>query len=76
MNLTLSVDEDAVERARKVAQQQGTSLNDLVRRFIASLAGQISAADRAEEIVKLFEKEPGNSRGRKIRREDAYEGRT
>lgn len=75
MNLTLSVDENVVERARKVARQQGTSLNELVRGFISSLAGEISATDRAQEIVELFETRPGNSRGRKIRREDAYERR-
>ena len=40
MNLTLSVDEQLVERAREAARKQGSSLQDLVRGYIAQLAGQ------------------------------------
>jgi hypothetical protein len=75
VNLTLSVDEKAVEVARKVAREQGTTLNELVRRFIAGLAGQRSPNDRAREILALFEQQPGDSHGARITRDDAYEGR-
>lgn len=75
MNLTLSVDEKAVEAARKVAREQGTTLNELVRRYIANVAGQRSAGDRADEVLSLFEQQPGDSHGVSITREDAYDGR-
>jgi hypothetical protein len=39
MNITLSVDEQTVEKARETARNQGTSLNELIRRFLEQLAG-------------------------------------
>ena len=75
MNITFSIDERTVEAARRVASEQGTSLNELVRRFVASLAGRGSASELAKEIVSLFEEQPGDSRGVHIVRDDAYEGR-
>lgn len=39
MNLTLSVDDQATERARAAAQAMGTSLNQLLREQIERLAG-------------------------------------
>jgi hypothetical protein len=75
MNLTLSVDERLVERAREVARKQGTSLNALIREFIERLAGRRSGSQLARDILRLLEEHPGSSRGRRIRREDAYAGR-
>lgn len=75
MNITLSIDEKTAEAARKVAREQGTSLNELVRRFIASLAGQRAPSEIAAELVALFTEQPGNSRGERIAREDAYADR-
>ena len=74
-NLTIAVDASLVERARTVARRQGSSLNALLRRHIASIAGSASKEDVAGELLDLFKKSAGNSRGRRIRREDAYQGR-
>jgi hypothetical protein len=38
MNITLSVDEQVVQRARAAAAAMGKSLNQLVREYLASLA--------------------------------------
>src|SRR5262249_2160435 len=51
MNLTLSVDEQTVERAREVARQQGTSLNAVVREFLEQFASQATG----DELLKEFE---------------------
>jgi hypothetical protein len=75
MNITLSVDDHTVEQARKIAREQGTSLNELVRRFIAGLAGKGSGGDRARDLVALFAQHPGDSHGARITREDAYDER-
>jgi hypothetical protein len=75
MNITLSIDEKIAEAARKVAREQGTSLNELVRRFIAGLAGQGSPKARSAELVALFQNLPGDSGGARITRDDAYTGR-
>lgn len=75
MNLTLSVDEAAVERARAVARQQGTSLNALVREFIERLGGARPPTELARRLEELWRAETGRASGGRIRREDAYEGR-
>jgi hypothetical protein len=52
MNLTLSVDDKLVEKARQVAARQGTSLQALVRQYLETLAGSREGGalvDRLEE---------------------------
>ena len=74
MNLTLSVDERTVERARDVARQQGTSLNALIRDYIEMLAGHASG----DEILAEFEdmwSQPGNSGGQRFDRGALYAAR-
>lgn len=75
MNLTLSVDEQLVERAREVARQQGTSLNALIRQYLESLAGDRQGTQLVEALERLWAEEAGHSGGKAIRREDAYLGR-
>lgn len=74
-NLTLSVDERALERAREVARQQGTSLNGLIRAYIERLAGQPSGTERAQALRRLWGEGAGRSGGYRFRRDDAYEDR-
>jgi hypothetical protein len=75
MNVTLSLDEKVVEKARDVARRRGTSLNDLIRRFLAELVGQKTGEQVAADLLELMRREPGRSGGRRLRREDAYRGR-
>ena len=74
MNVTLSLNEATLERAREVARQQGTSLNQLIREYVELLAGQLTG----EEVLAEFEaiwKRPGNSGGKRFRRDELYEDR-
>ena len=73
MNLTLSLDEQIVQRARQRAQAQGKSLNQLIREFLEELGGQPPAEGMIEQLRKLRRAGAGNSSGQKIRREDAYD---
>lgn len=75
MNLTLSVDEQLVERAREVARQQGTSLNSLIRQYIESLAGERSGAEVVRRLQALWDAERGTSGGKAFRRDEVYAGR-
>jgi hypothetical protein len=50
MNLTLSVDDELVEKARQVASRQGTSLQALVRQYIETLAGSPEGAALVEQL--------------------------
>jgi Family of unknown function (DUF6364) len=52
-NLTLAIDEQILRRARMRAMQRGTSVNALVRDYIARLAGESEAADGVAEFLNL-----------------------
>lgn len=76
MNLTLSVDEQTVERAREVAREQGTSLNALIREFIERVAGRPRGAEIASELQRLWSRSRASPRTKqpyRFRREDAYD---
>jgi hypothetical protein len=75
MNITLSVDDELVARAREVAQRQGSSLTDLIRRYLETIAGRTSGETCADEMRELWREQPGHSGGQKIDRAMAYEGR-
>lgn len=52
LNLTLSVDEKVVQRARKVAEAMGKSLNQVVREYPEELA----AGEQAEAWIAEFDR--------------------
>lgn len=76
MNVTLSIDDKALERAREVACRRGRSLDDMIREYIDWLAGEASRAEAAAEIERLWEESSGDSGARRVSRVEAYEGRT
>ena len=59
-NLTLSVDENTIERARAAASAMGVSLNQLVREHIERLAG----ADQRQADHLAFEARVAASKGK------------
>jgi Family of unknown function (DUF6364) len=73
MNLTLSVEEQLVERARKVARAMGKSLNELVREYLRNLAGDEDAKRDIEELRALSRRGKGRSRGWGFNREELHE---
>jgi hypothetical protein len=75
MNLTLSVSDEVVERAREAARHQGTSLNALVRRYLESLAGMRTGEDLAGQFDALWDQHSGHSGGWRFNREELYEER-
>jgi hypothetical protein len=58
-NLTLTIDEDLVRAARKIALDRNTSVNSLVRGFLESLVAE-NGQQRAAmiEIEQLFRDKP------------------
>jgi hypothetical protein len=71
MNITLSIDEQVVERARKRAEAQGKSLNQLIRDYLQVLAG----GDDPERSVQEFKRLSGSgrSRGWRFNRDEIHE---
>lgn len=75
MNLTLSVDDEVVAKARKRAEQLGTSVNQLVRDYLEQLAGKSDFERDAQEFERLSHLANGDSKGWKFNRDEAYERR-
>lgn len=52
MNITLSIDEKTVKRARKIATKKNTTLTAMVRDYLI-LVANVDAAKRTEHIARL-----------------------
>jgi antitoxin component of RelBE/YafQ-DinJ toxin-antitoxin module len=73
MNVTLSVDDEVVSRARRRAEALGTSVNQLVREYLEQLAGKTDPNADADEFERLSKLAQGNSNGWKFNREELHE---
>ncbi len=71
MNITLSVDEQLVARARKRADALGKSLNQLIRDYLQKLSGGDDPEQSIEEFRRLSGK--GHSRGWRFNRNEIHE---
>jgi hypothetical protein len=82
-NLTITIDDQTLERARIKASNEGTSVDALVREYLESYAGspRITAGSREEQIeaierlIALSKKGDAGSGpdGRTWKREDLYD---
>ncbi len=77
-NLTITVDEGTLKRARMRALEEDTSVNAVLREYLEEYAGgrreQLEAARRIIEDARRGGAGSGPG-GRKWKREDAYEER-
>ena len=72
-NITLSIDENLLDAGRKYAQAHNTSLNALMRDLLAKTVIR-PPGSRLEEAWRLADKAGVGSKGKKWKREDAYDG--
>lgn len=74
-NLTLTIDDELLARARKRAVDNGTSVNALVRDYLASFAGADDAMAARRAFVEAAKQQPGSSgpSGRTWTRDELYE---
>jgi hypothetical protein len=70
MNLTLSVDEQLVAKARARANMLGKSLNQLIRDYLRTLAGGDDPERSIEEFESLSGR--GNSGGWRFNRDEIH----
>jgi len=73
MNITLSIDDQLVSRARTKAEALGKSLNQMIRDYLQSVAGSDDAEQTLKELRELSG--TGNSRGWKFNRDEIHERR-
>jgi hypothetical protein len=75
VNLTLSIDDVVVRKARRRAEAMGTSVNQLVREYLKRFAGESDPAADAAEWERLSLASHGNSRRRRFNRNELHERR-
>jgi hypothetical protein len=73
MNVTLSVDEQLVARARQKAEALGKSLNQVIRDYLQTLVGGDDAERSIEEFRKLSGQ--GHSQGWRFNRDEIHSRR-
>jgi len=73
MNVTLSIEDEVIRKARRRAEAMGTSVNQLIREYLEQLAGKADPNANAAEFEKLSRLAKGNSRGWKFNREELHE---
>jgi hypothetical protein len=71
MNVTLSIDEHVVARARRKAEALGKSLNQLIRDYLQKLAGSEDPERSVQEFERLSG--TGHSRGWRFNRDEIHE---
>jgi len=75
MNVTLSIDDEVIQEARRRAEAMGTSVNQLVREYLEQLVGKTDPNADAAEFEQLSHTVQGDSRGWKFNREELHERR-
>jgi hypothetical protein len=73
MNVTLSIDEKLLARARKLAHERGSSVNQLIRDYLERLTGRSGPTDVIERLERLWSEQEGRSGGWKWNREEVYD---
>jgi antitoxin component of RelBE/YafQ-DinJ toxin-antitoxin module len=73
MNLTLSIDDEVIQEARRRAEAMGMSVNQLVRQYLEQFAGRTDRNRDAAEFEQLSRAGEGHSRGWRFNREELHE---
>lgn len=69
-NLTLSIDDELLNRGRNYAQARGTSLNSLVRKLLTDAVSTPDAS--VDSMIERLRHSSGDSKGVKFSREELH----
>jgi predicted transcriptional regulator len=74
-NVTLSVDDELLREARKIAVDRDTSVSEIVRRHLTELVERerVRRSFIAKHLDELFAASTAASEGRRVRRETLHE---
>lgn len=73
MNVTLSLDDALLDRARKLAARRGISLNQMIRDYLSEVTGGPSPEQLVAELDALWAESRGDSRGWRFNREELHD---
>jgi hypothetical protein len=74
VNVTLSIDETLLERARKKLHASGKTINQEIREHLQHIVGDDNVEREVEDYLRRAGQ--GNSGGWKLNRDEIYEERT
>ncbi|HNY48446.1 MAG TPA: DUF6364 family protein [Casimicrobium sp.] len=73
-NLTLTIDENLLRKARILALERNTSVNAMVREFIEKTVAQTQEqTSKADQFVALVERAKFRSSGKRETRQEMYD---
>jgi hypothetical protein len=73
VNVTLSLDDRLLERARRLAARRGISLNQMIRDYLTDVTGAPSPEELVAELDALWTDSRGDSRGWRFNREELHD---
>ena len=73
MNVTLSIDDEVIQQARRRAEAMGTSVNQLVREYLDQFVGKTDPRADAAEFERLSRAAQGNAHGWNFNREELHD---
>ena len=73
MNVTFTIDDDTLARAKDLASQRGVSLDELIQSYLEELTSRMSADDLIKKLDELWNSGGGSSGGRAWTREELHE---
>jgi hypothetical protein len=73
VNVTLSIEDKLVRRAREVARRRGMSLNQLIRDFLEEATSDSDPGRVAAELERLWSEDEGASGGWEWNREEIHD---
>jgi hypothetical protein len=73
VNVTLSLEDRLIERARRLAARRGLSLNQMIRDYLTEITGEPSPEELVAELDALWAESRGDSRGWRFNREELHD---
>ncbi len=72
-NITISIDDALLKAGRKYAEKHEISIDALIRKLLEQTV-QLKSKDWLKECFDLMDRAKGNSRGKRWKRENPYDG--
>jgi len=73
VNVTLSLEDRLLERARRLAARRGISLNQMIRDYLSEVTGEPTPEALVSELETLWNESRGDSRGWRFNREELHD---
>ncbi len=73
VNVTLSLDDRLLERARRLAARRGISLNQMIRDYLSEITAEVTPEELVAELETLWAESRGDSKDWRYNREELHD---